>query len=571
MAFLAIVHPEDRPLHDRKWEAAIRTGAMFENEQRLLAADGSSRWFLSRAEAQRDEQGRIVKWFGTNTDIDDLRHAEQRIREAERELRAVVDTIPGLIWSGTADSLDFLSKQWAELGISLAEAGGAKWRNFFHPDDLAQAERDWLEATSTGKPYENISRIRRADGEYRWLLHRAAPLHDEDGRITRWFGIDTDIEHQKRTEEKLRRSEAYLADAQQLSQTGSLGWRSDGRDTFWSDETYRIFGYDRAIAPELDLILRRVHPDDVAALRRAFDRLRDEKSAIGIEFRILSDDGAVAHLRLLAHAVAQCSDGAEFIGAVTDITAARRAEEALQRAQANLAHVSRVATLGELTASIAHEVNQPLAGIVINGEAALQWLRRDVPDLEEATRAIGRMVGDARRASEVVTRLRALARKDEPRRLPIDINEVVQDLLPLVRREMSNHRVMLELQLSPGLPVVLGDPVQLQQVIINLIVNGIQAMADITDQLNILTISSGTNAADDVFLAVGDTGHGIGAGTGDQLFDAFFTTKTNGMGMGLSICRSIIDLHGGTISATANGGRGALFQFTLPPYRAVVH
>jgi PAS domain S-box-containing protein len=174
VSFLAIVHPEDRPQHNRKWEVAIRTGAMFENEHRLIAADGSSRWFLSRAEAQRDEQGRVVKWFGTNTDINDLRHAEQRIREAERELRAVVDTIPGLIWIGTADSLDFLSKQWAELGISLAEAGGSKWRNFFHPDDLPQAERDWLEATRTGKPYENISRVRRADGEYRWLLHRAA-------------------------------------------------------------------------------------------------------------------------------------------------------------------------------------------------------------------------------------------------------------------------------------------------------------------------------------------------------------------------------------------------------------
>jgi C4-dicarboxylate-specific signal transduction histidine kinase len=269
--------------------------------------------------------------------------------------------------------------------------------------------------------------------------------------------------------------------------------------------------------------------------------------------------------------VAQSSDGAEFIGAVTDITAARRAEEALQQAQANLAHVSRVATLGELTASIAHEVNQPLAGIVTNGEATLRWLQRDAPDLGEAQRAIRRMVGDARRAGDVVTRLRALARKDEPRRLPLDINDVVGDLLPLVRREMSNHRVMLELQLSPGLPAVLGDPVQLQQVIINLIVNGIQAMADITDQLNILTISSGTNAADDVFLAVGDTGHGIGAGTGDQLFDAFFTTKTNGMGMGLSICRSIIEVHGGAISATANDSRGALFQFTLPPYRAATH
>jgi PAS domain S-box-containing protein len=559
------VHPDDLPIFEKTWDAIRSTALPGESEARLRRFDGVYRWFLFRSEPQHDASGSVVNWYGTNTDIDDLRRAEQRIRDAESELRAVVDTIPGLIWIANSDFLEFLGKQWTELGISLADAGGTKWRRFYHPDDLPQAEQDWREATSTGKLYQNVSRVRRADGEYRWLLHKAVPLRGESGKITRWFGIDTDIEEQKQTEDKLRRSEAYLAYTQQLSQTGSLGWRSDGRDAFWSDETYRIFGYERSIEPSLQRILRLVHPDDIDALRRALDRIQHETSSISIEFRIVSADGTIINLRLLAHAVAQDSDGAEFIGAVIDITAAKRAEEALQRAQANLAHVSRVATLGELTASIAHEVNQPLAGIVTNGEACLRWLEHDIPNLGEARDAVRRMIGDGRRASDVIGRLHALARKDEPQRLPLDINNVVQELLLLVHREMSNHRVVLELQLSPGLPVVLGDPVQLQQVIINLIVNGIQAMADITNRLSVLTISSGTTQTGDVFLAVRDTGHGIGPGILDRLFEAFFTTKANGMGMGLSICRSIIDLHGGAIWATTDEG-GSRFQFTLPAH-----
>jgi two-component system, LuxR family, sensor kinase FixL len=251
----------------------------------------------------------------------------------------------------------------------------------------------------------------------------------------------------------------------------------------------------------------------------------------------------------------------------TDVTERKRADEALAKAQAELAHVTRVATLGELTASIAHEVNQPLAGIVTHGEACLRWIGRDVPQLDEVKHAVERMISDGRRASEVVRRLRALSRKGDMHRTPLNLNDVIEDALPLVQREVSNHRVSLALGLAGTLPMVLGDRVQLQQVIINLLVNAIQAMAPLAERPRELVIWTQQHETDQVLVAVQDSGPGIDSETESRLFNAFFTTKSDGMGMGLSICRSIIEAHGGRVWASRNAGAGATFQFSLPSHR----
>jgi two-component system, LuxR family, sensor kinase FixL len=247
-----------------------------------------------------------------------------------------------------------------------------------------------------------------------------------------------------------------------------------------------------------------------------------------------------------------------------DITEGRRTQEALDRTQAELAHVSRVTTLGELAASIAHEVNQPLAGIVTNGAACLRWLGREPPELDEARRAVESMINDGKRASEVVSRLRALSKKTDPQRLRLDLNEVIDEVILLFQRELLNNRVALRLELASALPPVLGDRIQLQQVLMNLLINAIQAMAPVTGQPRELLIRSRRHDANQVVLEVMDSGIGITPENADRLFSAFFTTKPDGMGIGLSICRSIIEAHGGRIWASPNTGPGATLQFTLP-------
>jgi C4-dicarboxylate-specific signal transduction histidine kinase len=256
-----------------------------------------------------------------------------------------------------------------------------------------------------------------------------------------------------------------------------------------------------------------------------------------------------------------------YRGTGTDITAtirANHAEQALRKAQAELAHVTRVTTLGEMTASIAHEVNQPLAAVVANAEACLRWLERETPDLDGARRSVEWIIDDGNRASEVIRRVRALANKTDIETVPLDVNDVAKEVMALVQRELISHQVSLRMELAPALPTILGDRVQLQQVIINLVMNGIEAMQSVTDRPRELVIRSGQDEAQEVLVSVTDCGSGISAENADRLFNAFFTTKSSGMGMGLSICRSIMEAHGGRLWATANVPHGATFQFTLP-------
>jgi C4-dicarboxylate-specific signal transduction histidine kinase len=256
-----------------------------------------------------------------------------------------------------------------------------------------------------------------------------------------------------------------------------------------------------------------------------------------------------------------------YRGTGSDITAiirADHAEEALRKAQAELAHVTRMTTLGELTASIAHEVNQPLAGIVANAEAGLRWLRRGTPDVDAACRSVEWIIEDGNRAGEVIRRVRALANKTSLEKVPLDVNDVVRETIPLVQRELINHQVLLRMELAPALPMILGDRVQLQQVIINLVMNGIEAMQSVTDRPRELVVRSGQDELGQALISVADCGFGIAAENVDRLFNPFFTTKSGGMGMGLSICRSIIEAHGGRLWATANIPHGATFQFTIP-------
>lgn len=365
-----------------------------------------------------------------------------------------------------------------------------------------------------------------------------------------------------------RRSETYLVEGQRLSRTGSFSWNVATEEQVWSEELYRIYECDPAMKPTLDFVRLRGHPDDASVLRQAF-----QQASVGAEIdathRVLMPNGSVKHVRVLAHPARDSADNAEYIGILMDITAAKQAEEALQVAQASLAHATRVTVLGELTASIAHEVNQPLAAIVSYGDAGLRWLDREVPELDEARSAVARIIDSANHASSVIARLRALARKTTPERTSLDINEVIKEVLSLIRSEVSNRRVLARLDLASPLPVVCGDRIQLQQVLLNLLINAIQAMAAVDDRSRELLIRSRERDPGQILVEVRDSGVGVDPEHTDHLFDAFFTTKTDGMGMGLSICRSIIDVHGGRIWASQNDGHGTIFQFTLPAHHAI--
>ena len=293
--------------------------------------------------------------------------------------------------------------------------------------------------------------------------------------------------NRQRAEDAWRRSETYLTEAQRLSRTGSFSWKIATEEQVWSEEIFRIYEYDFATKPTLDLVRRRSHPDDASMLEQAFEQASSGAQNIDITHRLLMPDGSVKHVKVLAHPAQDMEDNVEYVGVLMDITAAKRAEEALQELQASLAHVTRVTALGELTASIAHEVNQPLAAIVTYGDAGLRWLNREVPQLDEVRSAVERMIDCAKLAGEVIARLRALSRKTTPEMVRLDINEVVNEVLSLIRREIANHQVMVRLDLaaptySTSLPPIFGDRVQLQQVILNLLVNGIQAMAVVRDR-----------------------------------------------------------------------------------------
>jgi signal transduction histidine kinase len=373
------------------------------------------------------------------------------------------------------------------------------------------------------------------------------------------------IAERKRTEEDLRRSEAQLAEAQRLTHTGSWTWNVETGKLRWSREQFLILGFDpEKEEPPYQLAVERVHPED----RPSFDgvlaqALRDRRE-FDLSFRILLPDGSIKFLQGIGHPAVNDAGELDYVGTVMDVSERRRADEALRDTQAELARVTRITAMGELAASIAHEINQPLAAIVTNSDASLRWLSNDPPNLEEARAALKRTVRDGNRASDVIKRIRALLMRDKPEHVDLNLNDAISEVLALMRSELYRRHVTVQTDLLAGLLPIRGDRVQLQQVMLNLILNAIEATSAVKSRPRVLRISTQTDNGCAVLVTVEDSGVGLDPATVGRLFEPFFTTKPGGMGMGLAISRSIIEAHGGRLWASSGAPHGTVFRFSLP-------
>jgi PAS domain S-box-containing protein len=489
------------------------------------------------------------------------------LRRVEKELRDIIDTIPAILWGALPDGSNFyVNSRFVEYaGMSREQIAGSGWHATIHPDDLPSHLDKWHTAVKTGDIFATEVRFRRADGQYRCVLCRGLPLRDQSGNIVRWYGDAVDIEDRKRAEEALRRSEAFLMDAQRLSHTGSWAFRPAGFE-YWSYELFRIYGLDPSSGPPTtEEYLSLVHPDDRSFVAQEIQQLLAENRTFDFTKRIVRPDGQIRHIRCAGSPMSRDRLFQGFVGSAMDVTEQEQFEqerERLRQLEADLAHVNRLSMMGEMAASLAHEVNQPIAAAINDASACIRWLARDKPNLEGAREAARNVVESATRAADIIDRLRSFYKKGgPPRRELVDLNEVAMEMLMLLRNQASRSGIVLRTKLTE-LPKVMADRVQLQQVFMNLMLNGIEAMKGTGGELGLAT-----QLLDDkeVSASLSDTGVGLPEGKADEIFTAFFTTKPQGTGMGLAICRSIIESHGGHLWATRNADYGATFYFRLPP------
>jgi PAS domain S-box-containing protein len=553
-----MLHPDDRERALKVWRESVRNGTPFEQEVRHRRADGQYRWFLVRGVPLRDPDGRVVRWYGTSTDIEDRKRAEDAVWRSEENLRLVIDLIPQQIMSGPNDgTLDYANAQWRSYtGLTQEELQGRGWQRIIHPDDLESLLKAVEESRAQGTPYEQEVRRRGADGQYRWFLARGVPLKDSEGCVVRWYGSNTDIQDRKEAEDRIR---LVIDTAPAMLHSARPDGYVDFFNKRWLEyvgaslEDIRGWGWTNVI-----------HPEDVEEVVGKWRSSVATGRPFEAEARFRRSDGEY-RLMLLRKVPLRDETGSvvKWYGSAIDIEDRKRAEEQLRQAQEDLARVTRVVAMGELAAAIAHEVNQPLGAVVTNASASLRWLAGQPPNLEEAREAIDRTVREANRASDVIRRIRALLQKGPPQMERLDLNAVIREVLILASNELLRSDVAVHTDLAADVPNVLGDRVQLQQVLLNLILNGIDAMSTITDRPRELLIKLAKHP-DGVLIQVHDSGEGVDPEQAIHIFEPFFTTKPQGIGMGLSVGRSIVEAHGGRLWFTPGPSHGVVFQFTVP-------
>lgn len=602
------VHPDDLPHVIEVRQKALERGETYEVESRHRRADGVYRWFHVRGFPLKNTDGRILRWCVLLTDIDDRKRAEAQLAGEKLLLEMVASSC------ALADVLTALCKFVEDTsadchcGVYLIDWSGPKFRigavpslpaTFNDPVDgltvsphvgpcgvAALAKTQVIATDLESDPLWQSCAIRPLALAHGIRSQWSTPIYARDGSVMGTFAIfqrspasPTQVQQdliaqvthiasiaieRALSEAALKQSEAFLAEAQHLSRIGSFAWRVATNEITWSEQLYRIFEFDPHVTVTLELIGTRVHPEDLTLFHDMMERASSSANLFQYEHRLLMPDHSIKYLHLIAHGTRNEDGELEYIGAAQDVTQWRLSEEALGKARAELAHVTRVMSLGALTASIAHEVNQPLSGIITNASTCLRMLDADPPNVDGARETARRTIRDGHRASDVISRLRVLfSRKDMATEL-VDLNEATREVLALALSELQRNRVIVKPELVDELPIVAGDRVQLQQVILNLLRNASDSMSSVDDRPRQLLIRTEPDADGGVRLSVQDAGVGFEPESINKLFDSFYTTKSDGMGIGLSVSRSIIENHQGRLWATSNDGPGATFSFSIP-------
>ncbi|WP_297009599.1 PAS domain-containing protein [Thalassospira sp.] len=565
------VHPEDYDHAAAGLRHSLKTGDPWNVEYRMLRKNGEYVWHRIAARPTHDSQGRITGWYGTSIDIDVYKKTEAALVESKRKLQQLIDSVPALIWGLTPDgNPSYVNKRFVEVtGMSLEDITGPDKsptvRVLLHPDDADEALDAIGRSLANGQPYIQRYRQRRADGTYHWTETRAEPLYDENGNILQWYGVSVDIHSLVLAQEALRESERMY---RQLVETlpAMVDCASpDGEPMYRSRQLSRYLGYDLEDLNGKPLLAstleQSVHPDDLAGVKEHYGHCLSTGEPYARKHRLRRFDGEYRWMETRAAAMRNAEGSiVQWNVICLDIDGEIRAQEKLRLVQESLARASQAASLAELSASIAHEVNQPLAAIVANSHACHRWLTASPPNPERAKITAERIIRDANSAADVVSRIRSLFKQSVETRNAMALGSVVTEACDVIAEEAARRRVRMEIEIRDDLPAVLVDRVQIQQVLVNLIRNGMDAMNSVMDE-RILGVYA-RRAENMVQLEISDTGCGVQSS--DKIFQPFFTTKERGMGMGLAICRSIVESHDGKLWVESNQPRGSRFIFTLP-------
>jgi PAS domain S-box-containing protein len=569
------IHPDDVGVLLEKWRESLATGNPLEAEARVRRADGKFRRMLHQKIAQRDADGMIIGWHGTSVDIEshkqadvtEAERAEEKIRRSERELRTLVEAIPAYVTTSLPDgTVDFLNQRWLDYsGLTREHYTGLTREQAIvgaiHPDDVDRVVANWRAALATGVSVEQELRCRRADGTYHWFLNRSLPLRDDRGRVVKWYGITMNIDALKETESALKTREHQLLGI--IETIPSMLWSTSpaGEVTHSNQRVLEYYGasFEEFANRGWETF---IHPDDREETAKAFFRALETGESYNAINRVRRADGEYRWHQMMAEPLRDPQGKIiQWYGLSVDIDERKRAEDHLRDTRIKLSTASKIATVAELSASIAHQLNQPLMAVLGNAQAAKRWLAANPPDLTETSASIERILRDIRSADETMQHIRALFKSEPYEKSDESVLDILRESLRFVHENPNKREVRIDWSIEDSLPPICVDRIQTQQVFINLISNAIEATEGITNTARIL-LRAFVTQDDEVIAQVIDNGTGLE--DSEKIFDAFMTTKEKGMGIGLAVSRSIVEAHGGRLWAENNPDGGATFNVALP-------